>query len=118
MKRANDFTTVIGAIMAALLCDPPLWAENATAPSSYVLEPEAVWTAGSTSAHVGWVVVVRGGHIAAVGPKASTSVPASAQVLALPGTTLIPGLILAAMFCLYVAVVAGRDKNKIGRAHV
>jgi C4-dicarboxylate transporter DctM subunit len=43
----------------------------------------------------------------------------SESVGALFAATLIPGLILAAMFCVYVAVVAGRDKNieRLPRAH-
>ena len=43
----------------------------------------------------------------------------SESVGALFAATLIPGLILAAMFCIYVAVVAGRDKNiqRLPRAH-
>jgi imidazolonepropionase-like amidohydrolase len=57
-----------------------------------LLQPEAVWTAGQTAPQVGWVVLVEGEKIAAIGPKAE--VPAEgAQVVALPGTTLIPGLI-------------------------
>jgi hypothetical protein len=38
-------------------------------------------------------VIVRGGRIAAVGPSASTRVPAGARVLALRGHTVIPGLV-------------------------
>ena len=43
--------------------------------------------------HAGWVVVVRGDRIDAAGPAASTTVPAGARTIALPGTTLMPGLI-------------------------
>jgi imidazolonepropionase-like amidohydrolase len=65
----------------------------AAEPSRYVLEPAAVWTAGDAAPHAGWVVVVEGGRIAAVGPKATVAVPPGAEVVALPGATLIPGLI-------------------------
>jgi imidazolonepropionase-like amidohydrolase len=62
------------------------------AEKAYVLEPAAVWTAGEPS-HAGWVVVVEGKRIAAVGPKDRVATPAGAEVVALPGATLIPGLI-------------------------
>ncbi|MBK6487355.1 MAG: amidohydrolase family protein [Gemmatimonadetes bacterium] len=39
-------------------------------------------------------VIVRDGRIAAVGPAATTPVPAGAQVLDLPGRTVIPGLVM------------------------
>ncbi len=44
-------------------------------------------------AHAGWVVVVRGERIAAAGPKDTVVMPEGARVVALPGTTLLPGLI-------------------------
>ena len=68
-------------------------ASNAAEPHAYVLEPAGVWTAGEVAPHAGWVVVVEGEKIAAVGPKGQVAVPASAQVVSLPGETLIPGLI-------------------------
>ena len=43
----------------------------------------------------GWIVVVRGQRIEAAGPAASVSVPAGADTIDLPGTTLMPGLIEA-----------------------
>jgi imidazolonepropionase-like amidohydrolase len=45
------------------------------------------------SMHAGWVVVVRDARIEAVGPAASVTPPAGARTVALPGTTLLPGLI-------------------------
>jgi imidazolonepropionase-like amidohydrolase len=62
------------------------------AEKAYVLEPAAVWTAGEP-VHAGWVVVVEGKRIAAVGPKDRVAVPAGAEVVAIPGATLMPGLI-------------------------
>ncbi len=56
-----------------------------------LIEPDAVWTAGEPR-HAGWVVLVEGGRIAAVGPKAQVAA-GGAEVVRLPGTTLIPGLI-------------------------
>ncbi len=42
--------------------------------------------------HAGWVVVVEGDKIAAVGPADKVAAPAGAETIALPGTTLLPGL--------------------------
>ena len=56
-----------------------------------VLQPDRVFD-GETS-RAGWVVVVRGDRIEAAGPAASTLAPAGARTIALPGTTLLPGLI-------------------------
>jgi imidazolonepropionase-like amidohydrolase len=63
----------------------------AAEPARTLLQPDAVWTAGGPP-HAGWVVLVEGQKIAAVGPKAQVAA-AGAPVVVLPGTTLIPGLI-------------------------
>jgi imidazolonepropionase-like amidohydrolase len=60
---------------------------------SFVLIPDAVWDGVADAARPGWVVVVRGSSIAAVGPAATTAVPAGAERITLAGTTLMPGLI-------------------------
>lgn len=64
----------------------------AAATPPLLLEPAQVWTPGDTALHSGWVVLVEGNKIAAVGPKASVHAPASAQIVDLSGTTLLPGL--------------------------
>lgn len=56
-----------------------------------LLRPDAVFDGESTVLHKGWAVLVRGNRIEAVGPD--LAVPPEASVLALPGTTLMPGLI-------------------------
>ncbi len=58
---------------------------------AYVLQPDRVFD-GETM-HPGWVVVVRGDRIVAAGPPATTNAPGGARTIALPGTTLMPGLI-------------------------
>ena len=58
-----------------------------------VLAPDAVWDGVADAPKKGWVVVVRGSRIESVGRADSTKVPAGAERIALPGTTLIPGLI-------------------------
>jgi len=67
-------------------------ATAADAPHPILLQPDRVWTAEGDAAHAGWVVLVRNGAIEAVGDPASVQVPADAQRIALPGTTLTPGL--------------------------
>ena len=59
--------------------------------SAFVLQPDRVFD--GEVMHPGWVVVVRGDRIIAAGPPASTSAPGGARTIALPGTTLMPGLI-------------------------
>lgn len=58
-----------------------------------LLRPDRVFDAASEEAHAGWVVLVDGDSIVAVGPAAAVRVPRGAEVIALPGATLLPGLI-------------------------
>ncbi|HEX5488753.1 MAG TPA: amidohydrolase family protein, partial [Rhodanobacteraceae bacterium] len=59
----------------------------------YLLRADRVFDARSEQAHAGWVVLVHGDKIVAVGPRASIKVPPDAKEIDLPGTTLMPGLI-------------------------
>jgi imidazolonepropionase-like amidohydrolase len=61
-------------------------------PFSILLKPAAVFTADDAVTHPGWVVLVTGDKITAVGPAASIAAPADAKVIDLPGDTLLPGL--------------------------
>lgn len=58
-----------------------------------LLVPDAVWDGTAEHPARGWVVLVRGARIAAAGPAGQVSAPAGARRVALPGTTLIPGMI-------------------------
>jgi imidazolonepropionase-like amidohydrolase len=62
-------------------------------PHPILLVPAAVWDGVADAPHSGWVVLVRDARIEAVGPAASVTPPADAERIALPNTTLIPGLI-------------------------
>jgi imidazolonepropionase-like amidohydrolase len=68
---------------------------NAAAPAGppVLLVPDRVWNAVDDAPHDGWAVLVRGDRIEAVGPRAQVTVPADATTIALPGTTLLPGLV-------------------------
>lgn len=63
----------------------------AAATGGILLVPAQVWTAGEPP-HRGWVVLTDGARIAQVGPAAAVHAPVGAQVIELPGATLLPGL--------------------------
>jgi len=81
-------TFFIAAILIAI--GAQLFAQNSPAPSITVLKPARVFD-GDTM-HEGWAVRVKGERIEAAGPAASIAA-ADAQVVDLPGTTLMPGLV-------------------------
>jgi imidazolonepropionase-like amidohydrolase len=83
----NPGPRVLVSCVLLFLCLPALAAGGAV-----LLRPMQVWTAGEPL-HAGWVVLVEGEHIAAVGPAGSVAVPAGAEVIDLPGATALPGLI-------------------------
>jgi len=57
-----------------------------------LIRPAAVWTAIDDQPHPGWVVLVQGNRITAVGPSVAISAPVGAHIVYLPGATLTPGL--------------------------
>lgn len=59
--------------------------------ASILLRPDRVFDGVDARPHAGWAVLVTDGRIAAAGPDVQA--PADAEVVDLPGTTLIPGLI-------------------------
>ena len=79
-------------------CVASLWlifgaAMTAPAESNPVLiTPERVWT-GEGRSQSGWSVLVAQGKIVAAGPSGALAVPPGAEHIALPGKTLVPGLI-------------------------
>lgn len=90
-------TSIRLLVSAALLVSlvPALRAADQTAAAGastvVVLQPARVYD-GATM-HEGWGVVVRGRSIEAAGPMSGLTVPADARRIALPGLTLLPGLI-------------------------
>ena len=59
----------------------------------YLLRPAHIFDGTSAQLHDGWVVLVRGEKIDAVGSPSDVKAPTSARVIELPGMTLMPGLI-------------------------
>lgn len=93
-------TTIPGAVLflavaVNLAATGPLAAQTpASRPPerATLLLPDAVFDGTADAAVRGWAVLVRGQRIVTVGPLAGMSVPADAERIALPGTTLLPGL--------------------------
>src|SRR5919108_1736442 len=54
-----------------------------------LLKPDRVFDAASEATHAGWVVLVQGDSIAAVGPEGAVRAPEDAERINLPGTTLL-----------------------------
>jgi imidazolonepropionase-like amidohydrolase len=89
-------------VILFLLCSMlacPVAAAQTTATAQpevvYLLKPAHVFDGESAQPHDGWVVLVRGAAIEAVGPAGNVRPPAGAKVIELPGLTLLPGLIEA-----------------------
>ena len=59
----------------------------------WLLKADRVFDARSEQTHAGWVVLVQGDKIVAVGPASEVKAPPETQTIELPGTTLLPGLI-------------------------
>ena len=67
-------------------------AAHAADPRTILLSADRVWT-GEGQARAGWAVLVEDGRIKEVGPADRIGAPPDAERIALPGKTLIPGLI-------------------------
>ena len=84
------FRPLILTAVACFLGFPQAPAADPTTP--ILLVPDRVFD-GVSGPHAGWVVLVTGETITAAGPADRVEVPAGARRIALPGTTLLPGLI-------------------------
>jgi imidazolonepropionase-like amidohydrolase len=78
----------VRGLLALLVSLTPL---AALADGALLLRPAQVWSAGEP-VHVGWTVLVQGERIVAVGPASAVHAPLDAEVVELPGATLLPGL--------------------------
>ncbi len=102
MARTHRLVVVVSCVALTAWLAPPaarLRAQGqppAQQPAAgWLLRPQQVFDSASERAHPGWVVLVTGNTIAAVGPAASVTAPVGTRTIDLPGTTLLPGLIEA-----------------------
>ncbi len=95
MRRYRFHGGLLAGLMMAASAFPGMGAAGAADgdPGFRLLEPERVFDARSEQAHAGWVVLVHGATIAAVGPAGKVAVPDGTERIALPGMTVLPGLI-------------------------
>jgi imidazolonepropionase-like amidohydrolase len=95
-RRLSPHLRIIVTLAAAALAYGHAAAQQPAAGDTsrpVVLVPGAVWDGVADAPVRGSVVVVRGARIVAVGLGDRVEVPAGAERVELPGTTLIPGLI-------------------------
>ncbi len=100
IRRAGRITVFVlasAALLGAAAGRQRIAAGARTAPARNgapvtLLRPARVFDAEDGRAHEGWVVLVKGERIAAVGPALQVAVPAGAERIDLAGMTLLPGL--------------------------
>ena len=93
--RATSLIAVAVALAPALVNAQGRGGRGAAAAGPpTLLVPDRVWDGVDANPHDGWAVLVRGDRIEAVGPRAQVDAT-GATTIALPGTTLMPGLIEA-----------------------
>ena len=93
----------MAVILSFLTLIGPSWAQQSLAKleehkrtgtiQPIVLKPARVWDGNAVAVHDGWLVVIRGEIIDAVGPPGEIKIPEDARTIDLPGATLLPGLI-------------------------
>jgi imidazolonepropionase-like amidohydrolase len=102
VKRLNEMPYVFSLFIATVVfgflvpTTPSAQTQSpATKPPEtvYLLKPAHIFDGVSAQLHDGWVVLVRGEKIEAVGSPSDIKVAAGAKVIELPGLTLMPGLI-------------------------
>jgi imidazolonepropionase-like amidohydrolase len=92
-RKSAIMVCVAFVFVAALAADAQRGGQRARAPETVtLLKPARVFDAEDGKIHEGWVVLVRGERIAAVGPADQVQVPTGGQTIDLPGMTLLPGL--------------------------
>jgi imidazolonepropionase-like amidohydrolase len=101
-ERIIEMRYALLLLMAVVVTGPfvliaPTAQSQATAPKQpetvYLLKPAHIFDGETARLHDGWVVLVRGEKIEAVGPPNEIKAPVDAKAVDLPGLTLMPGLI-------------------------
>jgi imidazolonepropionase-like amidohydrolase len=89
------YLLVILGLVVSLSAPTPATQQQQRPAAAFLLKPARVFDGEAAALHEGWAVLVRGDRIEAVGSVAEVKAPVDAQVLDMPGTTLLPGLIEA-----------------------
>lgn len=91
---------LLSLLAVTLICPfaqvtPSAQTQTSTKPAEtvYLLKPAHIFDGVSAELHDGWVVLVRGETIQAIGSANEIKPPANAKIIELPGLTLMPGLI-------------------------
>jgi imidazolonepropionase-like amidohydrolase len=82
-----------GMLLACAACAATAGTVDKPADHAWLFKADRVFDARSEQTHAGWVLLVQGERILAVGPAAQVKVPPGTQTIELPGMTLLPGLI-------------------------
>jgi imidazolonepropionase-like amidohydrolase len=85
--------SAVGATAAVAAVATPPATVNKPADHAWLLKADRVFDARNEQTHAGWVLLIQGDRIAAVGPAAQVTAPPGTQTIELPGMTLLPGLI-------------------------
>ena len=96
MKNLRS-AVLFGAAATFLAAAAPVLAQRAQPDTAtpILLVPARVFDAPAGVERTGWVVLVQGEKIAAVGPRSGMSIPVGTREIDLAGTTLMPGMIEA-----------------------
>ena len=82
-----------GTTATATAVSTPPTTVNKPTDHAWLLKADRMFDARSEQTHAGWVLLVQGERIVAVGPEAQVHAPPGTQTIELPGMTLLPGLI-------------------------
>jgi imidazolonepropionase-like amidohydrolase len=102
VERLIDMRLIIWLLAIVIVTGTFVWVtpsaqtqSSATKPleTVYLLKPAHVFDGESAELHNGWLVLVRGDKIEAVGVPSEIKAPSDAKIIDLPGLTLMPGLI-------------------------
>jgi imidazolonepropionase-like amidohydrolase len=97
LKRAASLLAMTAAFAATTSISAQTGARAAAAVNTtpMLLVPDRVFDAPAGVERTGWVVLIQGTKIVAVGPRAGVTIPAGTREIQLSGTTLMPGMIEA-----------------------
>jgi len=97
MAKRVGWSRAVALAACIAVTGASLAAESSSTPGPvdhpWLLKGDRVFDARSEQAHSGWVVLVQGDKILAVGPAKDVTPPAGTQTIDLPGMTILPGLI-------------------------